>query len=174
MPAIAISQPMESYLTHRHRGQARSHIWTFTMPTIRVMTPADYDAVIALMHSTPGISLRDADSREATERYLVRNPDLSFVAEAEGRLIACVMCGHDGRRGYLQYVMVLPDYRRQGIAQALVKRCLTALERLGIHKCHLDVFKTNTTAASYWQGQGWKLRTDIDRYSFTREGNENA
>jgi ribosomal protein S18 acetylase RimI-like enzyme len=144
------------------------------MFNLRVMTPADYDAILHLMQTTPGISLRDADSREATERYLARNPGMSFVAEAEGRLIACVMCGHDGRRGYLQHLLVLPEYRRQGIAQALVERCLGALEQLGIHKCHLDVFKTNTHAARYWQGQGWQLRTDIDRYSFTREGNENA
>ena len=144
------------------------------MHTIRTMTPSDYDAVLALMQDTPGISLRDADSREATERYLARNPGLSFVAEAEGRLIGCVMCGHDGRRGYLQHLLVLPEYRRQGIARALTQRCLAALEQLGIHKCHLDVFKTNTDAVQYWQGQGWTLRTDIDRYSFTRPGHENA
>jgi len=144
------------------------------MHTIRTMTPSDYDAVLALMQDTPGISLRDADSREATERYLARNPGLSFVAEAEGRLIGCVMCGHDGRRGYLQHLLVLPEYRRQGIARALTQRCLAALEQLGIHKCHLDVFKTNSGAARYWQGQGWTLRTDIDRYSFTRPGHENA
>ncbi|WP_426214448.1 GNAT family N-acetyltransferase [Pseudomonas sp. DWRC2-2] len=144
------------------------------MLNIRAMTPADYDAVFSLMQGTPGISLRDADSRSATERYLARNPGLSFVAEAAGRLIACVMCGHDGRRGYLQHALVLPEYRRQGIAQALTQRCLEALAQLGIHKCHLDVFKTNISAADYWQGQGWKLRTDIDRYSFTRAGNENA
>ncbi|AMN81316.1 GNAT family N-acetyltransferase [Pseudomonas azotoformans] len=144
------------------------------MLNIRTMTPADYDAVLSLMQGTPGISLRDADSRSATERYLARNPGLSFVAEAAGRLIACVMCGHDGRRGYLQHALVLPEYRRQGIAQALTQRCLDALAQLGIHKCHLDVFKTNISAADYWQGQGWKLRTDIDRYSFTRAGNENA
>jgi len=141
---------------------------------IRVMTSTDYDAVLTLMQGTPGISLRDADSRDATERYLARNPGMSFVAAAEGQLIACVMCGHDGRRGYLQHLLVLPEYRRQGIAQALTQRCLDALAQLGIHKCHLDVFKTNTRAARYWQGQGWHLRTDIDRYSFTRPGDENA
>ncbi|PMV18023.1 MULTISPECIES: GNAT family N-acetyltransferase [unclassified Pseudomonas] len=144
------------------------------MPSIRFMTPADYDAILALMQGTPGISLRDADSREATERYLARNPEMSFVAEADGRLIACVMCGHDGRRGYLQHLLVVPDYRHQGIAQMLTQRCLGALEQLGIYKCHLDVFKSNTSAAQYWQGQGWTLRTDIDRYSFTRTGDENA
>ena len=144
------------------------------MVNLRVMHAGDYDAVLELMQNTPGISLRDADSRAATERYLARNPERSFVAEAEGRVIACVMCGHDGRRGYLQHLLVLPDYRRQGIAQALVERCLSELEQLGIYKCHLDVLKTNTHAAEYWQGQGWRLRTDIDRYSFTRPGHENA
>ncbi len=144
------------------------------MVTIRVMSTADYDAVLELMQETPGISLRDADSREATERYLERNPGLSFVAEVDGGLVGCVMCGHDGRHGYLQHLLVLPAYRRQGIANALVERCLTSLAQLGIRKCHLDVFKSNDSAARYWQGQGWQLRTDIDRYSFTRPGDENA
>lgn len=144
------------------------------MITIRAMTMDDYDAVIDLMSKTPGISLRDADSRESTARYLQRNPDMSFVAQVDGELCACVMCGHDGRRGYLQHLLVLPRYRRQGIAQALVERCLSSLESLGILKCHLDVFKTNEAAAMYWQSQGWQLRTDIDRYSFIRSQNANA
>lgn len=144
------------------------------MINVRVMTMNDYDAVIALMSNTPGISLRNADSREATARYLERNPGMSFVAENDSGLCGCVMCGHDGRRGYLQHLLVLPDYRRLGIARTLVQRCLSSLEALGIGKCHLDVFKTNEAAARYWQNQGWQLRQDIDRYSFTRPSNENA
>lgn len=144
------------------------------MFSIRAMTLDDYDTVIELMSATPGISLRDADSRESTARYLARNPGMSFVAEIGGVLCGCVMSGHDGRRGYLQHLLVLPEYRRQGIAKALVGRCLTSLEAAGIHKCHLDVFKSNLAAARYWQSQGWQLRSDIDRYSFTRSGNDNA
>jgi ribosomal protein S18 acetylase RimI-like enzyme len=138
------------------------------------MTLDDYEAVIDLMKRTPGVSFRDADSRESTAKYLERNPGLSFVAEVEGVIGGCVMCGHDGRRGYLQHLVVLPQHRRQGIANALVARCLSSLEALGILKCHLDVFKTNAAAAKYWHSQGWQLRTDIDRYSFTRLGDENA
>lgn len=144
------------------------------MFNIRVMTLDDYDAVIALMSHTPGISLRDADSREATSRYLQRNPGMSFVAQVDGTLSGCVMCGHDGRRGYLQHLLVLPAYRRQGIAHGLVEHCLAALEQQGIVKCHLDVFKTNEAAGHYWRSQGWQLREDIDRYSFIRSGNGNA
>ncbi len=144
------------------------------MPAIRSMTMHDYDAVIELMKQTPGVSLRDADTREATSRYLERNPGLSFVAQEDNRLVACVMSGHDGRRGYLQHLVVLPEYRRQGIAHALVERCLCELERLGIVKCHIDVFQTNTSASAYWESQGWKLRTDIKRYSLIRNGPDNA
>jgi ribosomal protein S18 acetylase RimI-like enzyme len=144
------------------------------MFNLRTMTLDDYDAVLDLMKRTPGVTVRDADSRASTARYLARNPGLSFVAEADGVLVGCVMCGHDGRRGYLQHLVVLPEHRRQGLAASLVERCLAGLEREGILKCHLDVIKTNTAAAQYWRGQGWQLRTDIDRYSFIRSDNENA
>jgi ribosomal protein S18 acetylase RimI-like enzyme len=144
------------------------------MFNIRVMTMDDYDAVIGLMRNTPGISLRDADSRESTSKYLERNPGMSFVAEVDGVLCGCIMCGHDGRRGYLQHLLVLPQYRRLGMANTLVERCVSSLEQHGILKCHVDVFKTNEAAANYWQSQGWQLRRDIDRYSFTRSGNGNA
>ena len=43
---------------------------------IRSMTMEDYDGVIQLMKRTPGITVRDADSRDATRRYLERNPGL--------------------------------------------------------------------------------------------------
>jgi ribosomal protein S18 acetylase RimI-like enzyme len=144
------------------------------MHSLRPMTIADYDAVMHLMANTPGVSVRDADSRAATLRYLERNPGLSFVAEVNGMIQGCALCGHDGRRGYLQHVIVSPDHRRQGIAGQLVDQCLQGLEALGIEKCHLDVFKTNQAAAGYWAKHGWQLRDDIDRFSITRSGNEDA
>lgn len=136
------------------------------------MTIADYDSVVALMQQTPGVSLRDADSRAATERYLLRNPALSFVAVESGALVGCVMSGHDGRRGYLQHLVVLPAHRNRGIASGLVEACLAELERLGIFKSHIDVLQTNAPGQRYWEGRGWKLRTDIRRYSFIRAGGD--
>jgi ribosomal protein S18 acetylase RimI-like enzyme len=144
------------------------------MYAIRPMTISDYDAVIELMSATPGVSLRDADSRESTGRYLDRNPGLSFVAEIDDRIVGCVMCGHDGRRGYLQHLLILPGHRRKGIGKALVDRSLTKLEALGIRKSHIDVFKTNKLGASFWQAMGWKLRADINRYSVIRNGGDNT
>ena len=144
------------------------------MHTIRIMTINDYDSVVELMKQTPGVTFRDADSRESTDRYLQRNPDLSFVCEVERQLVGCIMSGHDGRRGYLQHLVVLRAHRRQGIANALVEKCLSELEKLGILKSHIDVVKTNVLAAAYWESRGWKIRSDIHRYSLVRLGSENA
>ena len=144
------------------------------MHIIRTMTIDDYDSVVELMKQTPGVTFRDADSRESTDRYLQRNPGLSFVCEVEHQLVGCIMSGHDGRRGYLQHLVVLPAHRRQGISNALVEKCLSELEKLGILKSHIDVLKTNVLAAAYWDSQGWKIRSDIHRYSLIRLGRENA
>jgi len=133
-----------------------------------------YEEVLALMERTPGVSIREADSRESTERYLARNPSLSFIAEVKGEVIACAMCGHDGRRGYLQHVIVAPEYRRKGIANTLVEKCLSNLEMIGIFKTHIDVFITNDLANKYWIRRGWKFRDDIHRYSLNRTLKENV
>jgi ribosomal protein S18 acetylase RimI-like enzyme len=133
-----------------------------------------YDDVMALMQQTPGVSVRSADSKEATERYLARNPGLNFLAVDRRTIIGCAMCGHDGRRGYLQHVIVAVSYRGKGIANALVERCLARLESLGIVKTHLDVFVTNDVANRYWTRRGWEKREDINRYSLVRSEDKNA
>lgn len=138
------------------------------------MTIEHYDAVLELMRRTPGVTVRAADSKQATARYLERNQGLSFVALDYHRVIACAMCGHDGRRGYLQHVIVLPDYCKRGIASQLVEQCLSKLESLGIFKTHIDVFVDNDIANRYWVKRGWVKRDDINRYSFNRSPDQNA
>jgi len=141
--------------------------------TIEDMTIDHYEAVLDLMRQTPGVTVRAADSREATERYLQRNPGFSFVARAGDRLIACALCGHDGRRGYLQHVIVLPKYQKRGLASALIERCLSKLESAGIYKTHIDVLVENDVANGYWTRRGWVRRDDIYRYSFNRSSDPN-
>src|ERR1039457_6973520 len=63
----------------------------------------DFDAVIALWRRTEGVGLNESDTRRAITAYLRRNPNLSFVAAQGGRIIGAVLCGHDGRRGYLHH-----------------------------------------------------------------------
>ena len=74
------------------------------MAEIRPMMPRDVEAVLNLWKATEGLTMREADSPEALRTYLERNPGMSFVAQANGQLIGAVLCGHDGRHGYLQHL----------------------------------------------------------------------
>lgn len=135
--------------------------------SIEGMSIAEYDAVYALLHSSPGIRLRSADSREAIERYLARNPGMSFVARSGNRIVGCVLSGHDGRRGCLYHLAVAPDFRRQNVASRLVDACLERLTDAGIDKTHVQVVVENDIAHEFWADRGWQRRTDIVMYSFT-------
>lgn len=70
---------------------------------IREMTIQDYDEVLALWRTSEGVGLSDADSDEGVARFLDRNPGLSFVARDGEHLVGAVLCGHDGRRGYIHH-----------------------------------------------------------------------
>ncbi|GIK56727.1 MAG: GNAT family N-acetyltransferase [Chloroflexi bacterium] len=129
--------------------------------TIAEFTMDHYEAAIALWKATPGVGVSSADEPAAIRFYLERNPGMSFVALAEGRLIGTILCGHDGRRGYIHHVAVHPDYRRQGIATQLGDRALASLKAVGIGKCHLFIFPQNQTGITFWESIGWDLREDV-------------
>jgi ribosomal protein S18 acetylase RimI-like enzyme len=137
---------------------------------IRPMTLLDIHAAIAIWKDSPGIVLRDDDSQAGIERYLTRNPKLSFVAAQSLEIIGAVLCGHDGRRGYLQHVAVLPKFQNRGIGSALVDQVLLGLEQQGIQKAHVDVLTANTAGHLFWANYGWTKRTDIARYSLALNG----
>ena len=95
------------------------------------------------------------------ERYLERNRGLSFVACDGDRVIGAVLCGTDGRRGYLQHLAVAAAHRRRGIGRRLVTCALASLVAQGIMKCHLMVLPGNADARAFWQSAGWEERRDV-------------
>ena len=134
----------------------------------------DYDEVMALWSSTEGLTLRHADSRESIFRYLARNPELSFVARDDDRLVGAVLAGTDGRRGYLQHLAVATSHRGQGLGRALAGRVIERLAALNIAKCHLMVGQENAQARAFWDHLGWTERRDITVMSHSDPGAANA
>ncbi|HSG14950.1 MAG TPA: GNAT family N-acetyltransferase [Anaerolineae bacterium] len=128
---------------------------------IQEMELTDYKAVRELWQSTEEIELADTDSREGLARFLERNPGLSFVARDDDRIVGAVLCGHDGRRGYIDQLAVQEQYRRQGIGRSLVSRCVYNLMRIGIRKWHLFVFEDNPAAITFWSKLGWSARVEL-------------
>jgi N-acetylglutamate synthase len=125
------------------------------------MTIDDYEEAIQLWQQTPGMGLSTADKQPAIAKFLERNPGLCFVARMGDTLVATAMCGHDGRRGYIYHVAVAEAQRSQGIARALVERCLNGLKQQCIEKAHLMVYETNPEGIEFWKKVGWYRRDEL-------------
>lgn len=129
---------------------------------VRELTIEDYDTVVSLWRSCEGIGLHsDVDSRQWTAMYLQRNPGLSFVAVENGRIVGAVLCGHDGRRGYINHLAVAKDFRERGIGTALEKRVIGRLQNISIRKCNGFVLEDNRNALEFWKSIGWSHRKDL-------------
>ena len=133
--------------------------------SIRQMVLADYDAVLTLWEATPGVDVAVGDERAQIAGFLDRNPGLSLVAESGGRIVGAVLCGHDGRRGYVHHLAVDVAARRSGLGLRLVEMCLDGLRAAGIGKCHLFIRRDNDIGRAFWVATGWIDRTTLSMMS---------
>lgn len=133
---------------------------------IRIMRIEDYEELITMWKSTPNMGLRSLDdSREGISLFLNRNPNTNFVAYEDGRLVGAILSGHDGRRGYIYHTVVLPEYRKRGIASALVNMAIEALKKEGITRVCLNVMETNEQGKEFWMNRGWEKKEFLGFYS---------
>lgn len=135
---------------------------------IRAMTEEDYEQVHTLWLSISGFGIRSIDdSKEGVAKFIRRNPTTSVVAEENGKIVGCILCGHDGRRGCLYHVCVDKAYRKHGIGKAMVNFCIQALKEEGINKVSIIAFTTNEVGNKFWRKMGWEFREDLNYYDLT-------
>jgi ribosomal protein S18 acetylase RimI-like enzyme len=131
------------------------------MPAIntREFVIDDYDQAVALWNLVEGVEVAEGDTRDEIGAYLLRNPGLSRVAEENGKLVGAVLCGHDGRRGFLYHLAVAPSFHGKGIGRRLVQECVTLLRGAGIVRALIFVAGDNARGHSFWLRNGWE---DVD------------
>jgi len=122
---------------------------------IRNFHPADAPAVIALWQRCD-LVVPWNDPQRDIERKLADSPDLFFVCEIDDRLITSCMAGYDGHRGWIYYLAVDPDYRRQGIATQIMRHAEAALNKRGCPKIDLMVRDTNQPVIDFYHRIGYK------------------
>jgi N-acetylglutamate synthase len=129
---------------------------------LRELVLDDYETVRALWEATEGVGLNESDTREAVAVFLARNPQLSLVAlDRDGAIVGAVLCGHDGRRGYLHHLAVQRAHRGRGLGRRLVATCLDRLRVAGILKCNIFLYASHHAGRSFWLHHGWAPREDL-------------
>jgi ribosomal protein S18 acetylase RimI-like enzyme len=133
--------------------------------SIHEMQIGDYDEIYELWRNTSGMGLSNADKKENIQKFLIKNKGLSYVCRHEDKIIGTILCGHDGRRGYIYHMTVAEEHRGRGIGRRLVEISLEGLKSEGINKWHLFVLADNTIGNAFWASTGWNKREDIFVYS---------
>jgi len=135
----------------------------------REMQIGDYEHALHLWQHTAGMGLSSADEKSEIARFLQKNQGLCFVALEDEHLIGTILCGEDGRRGYLYHLAVQQNIQKKGVGKNLVQKSLHALKEKGIQKCHLFVIADNASGIAFWEHTGWEIRDDIEIMSINLE-----
>ncbi len=129
---------------------------------IRNMVIDDYSEVYNLWLSCKGMGLNNLDdSKKGIDRLLKRNPNTCFVYIEDDKIVGVILGSHDGRRGHINHLAVLEEYRNNGIATKLLDKTINAFDKEGITKVNLVNFKGNDVANEFWEKKNFKVRNDL-------------
>jgi ribosomal protein S18 acetylase RimI-like enzyme len=121
---------------------------------IRIFSLADQEAVVDLWRQCELVRSWN-DPHKDIQRKLNTQPELFFVAEIANKIVASIMAGFDGHRGWVNYLAVAPRHRQMGVGRALMRHVETALTERGCPKLNLQVRATNQQVLTFYERLGY-------------------
>jgi ribosomal protein S18 acetylase RimI-like enzyme len=97
------------------------------------------------------------DPRKDIRRKLGVRPDLFLVGLLDGQIVACVIAGYEGHRGWLNYLAVAPEHRRHGLARAMVAEAERLLRAAGCPKINLQIRTSNQGVIDFYRRLGYSI-----------------
>ncbi len=122
---------------------------------IRPFEPCDEESVIQLWTDS-GLVVPWNNPRRDIDRKLKVQPELFLVACVQSRIVATVMAGYDGHRGWINYLAVHPQHRRAGIGRSMMGEAESRLRAAGCPKINLQVRSKNAAVMEFYRRIGFK------------------
>ena len=121
----------------------------------RQYCPEDQKAVIELWQKC-NLTRPWNNPRLDIERKLKVNPELFLVGLIDTKVIATVMGGYEGHRGWVNYLAVDPEYQRKELGRQIMKAIEGKIIALGCPKINLQIRTDNLSAVSFYKSIGYK------------------
>lgn len=137
--------------------------------TIRGGAQADIGSVLALWRRADGPAT-ETDDESALASLLARDPDSLLVATSDGEVVGSLIAGWDGWRGSFYRLAVDPDWRRQGMATALIRAGEERLRALGARRLTAIVLSEDEGAIDFWTAAGYERQVGRTRFVRMLEG----
>ena len=123
---------------------------------IRCFQSVDETAVIALWQQCD-LSRPWNDPHRDICRKLKVNPEWFLVGLVDGRIVATVMAGYEGHRGWLNYLAVAAEFQRRGLARAMVAEAERLLRKAGCPKVNLQIRTSNQAVIEFYRRLGYSV-----------------
>jgi GNAT superfamily N-acetyltransferase len=110
----------------------------------------DYDLLVNLWEKS-GLPFKEngRDSRENIEKEVLFDCNQFLFAMYENEAVGAILITHDGRKGWINRVAVLPEFRKKGIAKNLVEAGEKWLQKqgIGIFACQIEEYNASSFEA---------------------------
>ena len=121
---------------------------------IRAYQENDEQAVISLWCEC-GLVVAQNDPKKDIERKLQVNRDLFIVGVSEGAIVATVMGGYDGHRGWINYLAVKPSEQRKGFGKRMMYEIEHLISLKGCPKINLQIRNSNLDVLAFYTSIGY-------------------
>ena len=137
-------------------------------PILREATAADASAVVALWQAC-GLTRPWNDPLADFAQALAGTTSTVLITGQGEALAGSVMVGFDGHRGWVYYLAVSPDFRRQGIGRTLMESAETWLRACGAPKIQLMVRDDNHAALGFYEALGLERQKVVTLGKFLKD-----
>jgi len=162
---------MNKFYTFRYRPAGEILLMKKQNPTIivRRMNLKDYNSVLTLWkEGNIPYRPRGRDGRTNIAQQLRQPTSYFLVAETEKKIIGAVVGTHDGRKGWINRLVVAPAFRKKGIAKRLVEAVEQHFTSIGIDIVACLIEDWNTISMQVFEQLGYTKHPDILYYSKRR------
>jgi ribosomal protein S18 acetylase RimI-like enzyme len=116
----------------------------------------EYETAVIELWRKCNLTLPQNDPKKDIARKLKVNPELFLVGVEGNKVIATVMGGYEGHRGWVNYLGVDPAYRKKGLGRQMIESIEKILLERGCPKINLQVLANNTEAMTFYERIGYK------------------
>lgn len=132
---------------------------------IREIEDADVSSLIALWQ-TSGLTRPWNDPEADIDQARGNTHSKILVGLLQGEIVASIMVGEDGHRGWVYYLAVDPRHKQHGLGRCMMDAAELWLRGRGVPKLNLMIRNDNAAATGFYERIGYS-RSDVVCYQKT-------
>ncbi len=117
---------------------------------------SEHEAAVIQLWNDYGLTRPQNDPTKDIARKVADSPELFLVGLESDRVVATVMGGYDGHRGWVNYLGVAPDRQRRGYGRLIMEAVTEKLLARGCPKINLQIRDDNEAARRFYESLGFQ------------------